>query len=157
MFKKARVLFSICYAKRVAILTILCEDSFMHIKRVSLSWVAVADYSRSKKFFVDTLGLKVFEEQVEYSWLELKGEQGGAALGVCKESPQEGSRAGMNAVVTFVVDDYEGSKKELSAKGVALFGEVAGYPGVPRMACFKDPDGNLFQLVEETAGETDKI
>lgn len=62
----------------------------------------------------------------------------------------------MSKNVTFVVDDYEGSKKELSAKSVALFGEVAGYPGVPRMICFKDPDGNLFQLVEEMAGETEK-
>lgn len=129
----------------------------MHIKRVSLSWIAVADYAKSKKFFVETLGLKVFEEQAEYNWLELKGEQDGMALGICKESPKEGPRAGMNAVVTFVVDDYEGSKKELSAKGVALFGEVAGYPGVPRMISFKDLDGNMFQLVEETVGETDKI
>jgi hypothetical protein len=28
---------------------------------------------------------------------------------------------------------------------------------VPRMICFNDPDGNMFQLVEETEGHTGKI
>jgi hypothetical protein len=41
-------------------------------------------------------------------------------------------------------------------KRYTFFGEIAGIPGVPRMICFKDPDGNMFQLVEETPGHTDK-
>lgn len=76
-------------------------------------------------------------------------------FGVGKASAEGGMPAGVNAVVTFVVADYEAAKKELSQKGVSLFGEIAGCPGVPRMVCFKDPDGNTFQLVEETAGHTD--
>ena len=65
-------------------------------------------------------------------------------------------KAGINAVVTFVTDNYDKTKKDLEGKGIKFFGEVAGFPDVPRMICFKDPDGNTFQLVEETPGHTDK-
>lgn len=129
----------------------------MNIKRVSLAWVSVADFAKSKKFFTETLGLTVTEEDTKFGWLELQGQKKGSALGVCQAMPDKGMPAGVNAVVTFVVDDYEGSKKELAGKGITLFGEIAGYPGVPRMVNFKDLDGNMFQLVEETPGETDQI
>jgi predicted enzyme related to lactoylglutathione lyase len=121
----------------------------MIIKRVALSWVSVGDVKKSKDFFVDTLGLKVFEEQQEYGWLEVKGSDGGNILGIGKACEESGMKKGVNAVVTFVADDYEAAKKELSAKGIKFFGEIAGCPGVPRMICFNDPDGNMFQLVEE--------
>lgn len=126
----------------------------MAIKRVSLSWIGVSDFAKAQDFFVKTLGLQISEKQEEYKWLELKGKEGGPVLGVGQASSE--MPAGVNAVVTFIVDDYEKSKNELTAKGINLFGEIAGYPGVPRMICFKDPDGNTFQLVEETPGETDK-
>jgi predicted enzyme related to lactoylglutathione lyase len=129
----------------------------MVIKRVALSWVGVGDIKKSKDFFVDILGLKIFEEQPEYGWLEVKGSEGGNILGIGRACEESGMKKGVNAVVTFVADDYEQAKKELAAKGVALFGEVEGCPGVPRMICFKDPDGNTFQLVEETEGHTGKI
>lgn len=57
--------------------------------------------------------------------------------------------AGINAVVTFVVDDYDTTKKALAEKGIIFFAEISGIPEVPRMICFKDSDGNTFQLVEE--------
>ena len=129
----------------------------MAIKRVSLSWIGVSDFAKAQDFFVKTLGLKIAEKQEEFKWLELKGQDGGSVLGIGEANPSSGMPAGVNAVVTFVVDDYEKSKKELAAQGIELFGEMAGCPGVPRMICFKDPDGNKFQLVEETPGETDKI
>lgn len=129
----------------------------MAIKRVSLSWVGVHDIDRSKNFFIQKLGLQIFESQEEYGWLELRGPDGGPVLGVGVHSPQSGMPAGINAVVTFVTDEYEKTKQELAGNGIEFFGEVAGFPGVPRMICFKDPDGNTFQLVEETPGETDVI
>lgn len=129
----------------------------MAINRVSLSWVGVKDLNKSKEFFMDKLGLNVFEEQSEYGWIELRGKRGGTVLGVGQSTQQSGIPAGVNAVVTFITDDYDGTKKELHLKGIEFFDEVSGFPGVPRMICFKDPDGNTFQLVEETEGETDKI
>lgn len=129
----------------------------MAIKRVALSWVGVSDLAQSKKFFLDTLGLHVFESQEEYGWLEVKGPEGNQVLGLGTASPESGMKAGVNAVVTFVTDDYEKTKAELTKHGIKLFSEVAGYTDVPRMICFKDPDGNTFQLVEETPGHTNKL
>ncbi len=129
----------------------------MAIKRVSLSWVGITDVAKSKDFFLKTLGLKVFEEQAEYGWVEMQGQQGGQVLAFGKASPESGMPAGVNAVVTFVADDYDQTKQELAQKGIKFFGEVEGYPDVPRMVCFKDPDGNTFQLVEESPEHTGKF
>jgi predicted enzyme related to lactoylglutathione lyase len=126
----------------------------MAIKRISLSWVGVSDFAKAKDFFVNTLGLKVFEVHEQYGWMELQGKEGSQVLGIGAATSESEMKAGINAVVTFVTDDYEKTKTELTQKGINLFGEVTGYPDVPRMICFKDPDGNTFQLVEETPGHT---
>lgn len=120
----------------------------MAIKRVSLSWVSVKDVKKSKEFFTKTLGLAISEEQEKYGWLELTAQKDNVMFGVCKGS-KENHAPGKNAIITFEVDNYDQIKKELEGKGVKFFGEMAGYPGVPRMILFKDPDGNTFQLVEE--------
>ncbi len=129
----------------------------MAIKRIGLSWIGTTDIKKSKNFFTNILGLNVFEEQPEYGWLEVQGLQKGQTLGIGLASPESGMPAGVNAVVTFVVDNYDNMKQDLMEKGVTFFGELAGIPAVPRMICFKDPDGNTFQIVEETVGHTDKI
>jgi predicted enzyme related to lactoylglutathione lyase len=128
----------------------------MAIKSVGLSWVGVSDMKKAKSFFVDTLGLKVFEEQPEYGWLEVKGAQGNQTVGIGRENKEAQMPAGINAVVTLVPDNYDQTKQELAEKGIKFFGEIAGFPDVPRMVCFKDPDGNLFQLVEESVKNVDK-
>jgi predicted enzyme related to lactoylglutathione lyase len=127
----------------------------MAIKRIGLSWIGVNDTNKSKDFFVNTLGLNIFEEQAEFGWLELQAADKNQILGVGRANSNDGMPAGVNAVVTFVSDNYDQTKQELTKKGVTFFGEIANIPGVPRMVCFKDPDGNVFQLVEETPGHTD--
>lgn len=129
----------------------------MAIKRIGLSWIGVADATRSKNFFVNTLGLTIFEEHAEFGWMEVQGEQGGQSLGIGLAGKEDDLKPGVNAVVTMVTDSYDQTKVELSKKGISFFDEIAGVPGVPRMVCFKDPDGNVLQLVEETPGQTDKI
>ncbi len=128
----------------------------MAIKKVGLSWATVSDIKKSREFFTQTLGLKVIEDDEQYGWLELQGKAGGPVFGFCTSAGSEHVKPGSNAVVTFVTDTYDETKKEFIQKGIKLFDEVSGYPGVPRMICFRDLDGNLLQLVEETKGETDK-
>lgn len=129
----------------------------MTIKRIGLSWIGVADATRSKKFFVDTLGLNIFEEYAECGWMEVQGEQGGQSLGIGLAGKEDDLKPGVNAVVTMVTDTYDQTKEDLHKKGINFFGEITGIPEVPRMVCFKDPDGNVLQLVEEAPGHTDKI
>ncbi|KKQ12193.1 MAG: hypothetical protein US22_C0001G0022 [candidate division TM6 bacterium GW2011_GWF2_36_6] len=129
----------------------------MIIKRIGLSWVGVNDVQLAKTFFTQVLGLKVFNEQLEFGWVELCGEQKGQILGIGLANNPDEMKAGVNAIVTFIVDNYDMAKKELLDKGVLCFGEISGMPQVPRMIYFKDPDGNTYQLVEETIGITDAI
>jgi len=66
-------------------------------------------------------------------------------------------KAGINAVVAFMTDRCDQTKEELAKKGISFFGKIAGCPGVLPMICFKYPDENILQLVEETVEHTDKI
>jgi catechol 2,3-dioxygenase-like lactoylglutathione lyase family enzyme len=128
----------------------------MAIKRVGLSWISTSDRERAQSFFTKTLGLTIVEDYPEFGWMEIRGPQGGPVLGVGTADPDAGMPAGINAVITFVADNYEQTKQELTVKGILFGEEVGGKNGVPRMIIFADSDGNMFQLVEETPGDTDK-
>jgi catechol 2,3-dioxygenase-like lactoylglutathione lyase family enzyme len=127
----------------------------MAIKRIDLAWVTVADFERSKKFFVETLGLVTLCSEDEQGWLELVGEDGGAVLGVGKSSKQSDDKPGQNAVITFTVDDLLKTKKLLEAQGVIFIGDVIEVPGHVKMIFFTDPDNNKYQLVEDMEEEDD--
>jgi predicted enzyme related to lactoylglutathione lyase len=101
--------------------------------------------------------LNIFEEHAEFGWMEVQGEQGGQVLGIGLAGKEDDLKPGINAVVTMVTDSYDQTKIELSKKGISFFGEIGGVPGVPRMICFNDPDGNTLQLIEETPGVTDNV
>jgi len=120
----------------------------MAIKSMSLAWISASDIKKAKTFFADTLGLEVTTDSAEYGWLELKGKDGGFALGVGKSSPECPIKAGQNAVMTFDVDNIEETKKELESKNVKFLGDIEEVPGHVRLASFVDEDGNLFQLVQ---------
>jgi hypothetical protein len=78
----------------VIIVTIKFVGVFMAIKQIGLSWITTSEATKAKKFFVDTLGLDVFEEYAEYGWLEVKGKQGDQVLGIGLTSKESGMTAG---------------------------------------------------------------
>lgn len=117
----------------------------MAIKKTELCWIVTVDVKKSRKFFTDTLGLKLNVNDEEHSWLELTGKEGGAMLGVC--GPFFNEKPGQNAVPVFTVDDIIKTKKELEAKGVKFVGDIMELQDV-KLATFVDPDGNKFQLAE---------
>ncbi len=127
----------------------------MAIKRIDLAWVTVSDFERSKKFFVETLGLTVLCSEDEQGWLELVGEDGGAMLGVGKAAPDGADRPGQNGVITFTVDNIVKTKNHLEAHGVDFIGEIIEVPGHVKLVFFTDPDGNKYQLVEDMEEEND--
>jgi len=120
----------------------------MQIKKIGLCTITVSNLEQSKKFFVNTLGLKINEENKDYGWLELKGLEGGNILGIGEES-DEGFQAGTNAVVSFVVDNIEKAQQELEENGVEFLTEIMEIPGDVKLVVFADPDDNHFFLVED--------
>jgi predicted enzyme related to lactoylglutathione lyase len=116
----------------------------------AIATVAVKDLKAAKKFYGDTLGLKltpVPEPEV------LNYKSGNSTVLVYKSQ-----FAGTNKAtsITWIVDDVEGTVKDLKAKGIAF--EHYDFPGMTRKgdvhiagkskaAWFKDPEGNILAVV----------
>jgi catechol 2,3-dioxygenase-like lactoylglutathione lyase family enzyme len=116
----------------------------------AVATVAVKDLKAAKKFYGDILGLKptpVPEPEV------LNYKSGNSTVLVYKSQFAGSNKA---TSVTWIVDDVEGTVKDLKAKGVAF--EHYDFPGMTRKgdvhiagkskaAWFKDPDGNILAVV----------
>jgi len=116
----------------------------------AVATVAVKDLKAAKKFYGDTLGLTrtpVPEPEV------LNYKSGNSTVLVYKSQFAGSNKA---TSVTWIVDDVDGTVKDLKAKGVAF--EHYDFPGMTRKgdvhiagkskaAWFKDPDGNILAVV----------
>jgi catechol 2,3-dioxygenase-like lactoylglutathione lyase family enzyme len=107
-----------------------------------LDFVAIPsqDWERSRRFYVETLGLRPDDRAESECWA------GDTCLGIW-----EPARLGMefapskNGHLALHVDDVEASRSELEAKGVPFVGDTLD-TGVCKMALFTDPDGNDLML-----------
>ena len=116
--------------------------------------IAVTDLERARAYYRDTLG---FTEARSYAEWAIVFESGSTRFNVYP-SPVAGSC--QSTVVTFMVADLAVVMTELRDKGVT-FEEYQG-PGGPytrdgvaeagglRSAWFKDPDGNVLNIVQVT-------
>lgn len=123
----------------------------MIVKKIGLSAITVSDIKKSTKFFTDVIGLKISNNSPEFGWCELVGQNGGNVLGIGQSD--ENMEAGVNAIVSLVVDDISKSKAELESKEVEFLTDVIEVPGEVKLALFLDFDGNAFYLVEELAAK----
>ena len=98
------------------------------------------DAERSRRFYVDTLGLRPDEHGSSEVWIgeTCFGIWEPARLGM-ESAPQK------NAHPALHVDDVAAARAELEAKGVVFAGEILD-TGVCHMAFFTDPDGNDLML-----------
>ena len=118
--------------------------------RDAVANLAVKNVQAAKKFYEGTLGLK----QVDAEGSELIVFESGKT----KLNVYESREAGTNkaTAVTWAVDDVESEVNALKAKGVKF--EHYDLPGLKRqgdvhiggdmkVAWFKDPDGNILNIV----------
>jgi catechol 2,3-dioxygenase-like lactoylglutathione lyase family enzyme len=115
--------------------------------------IAVKDVDRAKKFYEETLGLKAKDEWGEGVTLK----SGDTTINVYRSEFAGTNKA---TALTFEVDDIEKEARELKEKGI--FFEQYDLPGLQRRGdlyvgeggfkttWFKDPDGNILSLVEES-------
>ena len=124
--------------------------SNLSIKKSNLSWVVVNNLQDAIKFYTEVLGLKVNFESAEFGWAELSGVEGGAALGIAQYNDgMEFLQAGVNAIMTFDVDDLNLMKQSMIEKGTIMLGDVIEVPGHVKLQIFEDASGNKFQIVEQ--------
>ena len=115
--------------------------------------IAVSDIDRAKKFYQETLGLKVIDERSD-------GVRYGAGEGTwLLVYPSQFAGSAKSTVVTFDVTDLDTVVKELRERGVVF--EEYDMPGLKtvdgiaeiqgvRGAWFKDPDGNILAVGQRT-------
>jgi catechol 2,3-dioxygenase-like lactoylglutathione lyase family enzyme len=115
--------------------------------------IAVKDIDRAKQFYTDKLGLKPFEEMGgEFFMLK----SGDTTLNVYRSEFAGTNKA---TALTFDVDDIDAEVRELKDKGITFEhydvqglkadGDIYSGEGM-KTAWFKDPDGNILSLVEES-------
>lgn len=111
---------------------------------ISLAWYPVKDLEKAKQFYGSVLGLqKVFEMD---GWIEFSHAEGATSIGLGVD-PLPGQANG--ATVVLKVEDLDQARAQLAKRGVQFEGKVEEIPGVVRLATFRDPFGNLLQLVQE--------
>lgn len=126
----------------------------MAIKKIGLTTFTVSNLADSKHFFIDTLGLTLTTEDTNFGWLEIGLDKCCPIIGVGQENPGHPSfKAGMNGVMSFLVDDVSAEKASLEKKNVVFEGPIQEIPGHVKLALFSDPSGNKFFLVEDLTGK----
>ena len=105
----------------------------------------VKDLARSRKFYMDLLGMKVNHESSWQSFLYLGSEATQmVALFEVKDGEEfQGPRDMNHMAMVATQGTYESIKAELEQAGV----EVSGRPGDPNCIYFNDPDGHRLQIL----------
>ena len=109
----------------------------------------VTDMERAVGFYRDVVGLPLIRRAGD-EWAEFDAGAVRLALhgAVHGHAPPPGG-----ATAVFLVDDLDGARANLTARGVS-FGHEGGVEGYARFLAFNDPDGNTVQIIEyEPAGE----
>ena len=120
--------------------------------RNAVANLAVRDIDRARGFYTGTLGLKEVDQEGD-DLIVLKS--GDSAVSVYRSDYAGTNKA---TAVTWAVDDIEAEVETLKQKGVMfehydmpgleLEGDVHIGEGM-KVAWFKDPDGNILNIVEE--------
>ncbi|MGG7104131.1 VOC family protein [Rhodococcus sp. 24CO] len=117
----------------------------------AISGFSVDDIDTAKKFYGDTLGLKVTDEEMGIIRLHLAG---GTEILVY---PKPNHEPASYTILNFLVDDIDSAVDELTGRGVE-FVKYDGFPqeenGImrgngPDIAWFTDPAGNVISVLKE--------
>lgn len=107
-----------------------------------------ADMDRAVTFYRDVLGLRLaFREGGQ--WAEFEAGPVRLALHGAVEgrAVEEGG-----GTAVFRVQDLDASRAKLEAEGVRFEEHVGEVEGFARFASFRDPDGNVLQIIEYAEG-----
>lgn len=105
---------------------------------------------RMAAFYRDTLGLPVHSERPHFVAFQL----GGSRLSVGTHAEVRGpTKESVRVTVNLGVADIHAAYRELTARGVAFVRPPEREHWGGWIASFRDPDGNLLQLLQQPDGE----
>jgi predicted enzyme related to lactoylglutathione lyase len=119
--------------------------------------IPAADLGRARDFYADKLGLTPTREMDGVNLVYRT--EGGSTFNIYETA--FAGQAG-HTIAQWHVDDIESEVRDLKAKGVVFEvydmpgvrwdGEIAALEGLGRAAWFKDSEGNIMCVDQETAG-----
>ena len=110
----------------------------------------VRDQQKAVDFYVGKLGFEKRRDDPmgpEARWIEL-APPGAETVLVPFTPPGSEDKIGTFTGIVFDCDDIEGTYRDLTAKGVEFTQPPELQPWGMKLAHFKDPEGNLFVLVQ---------
>lgn len=114
----------------------------MTIKALDHVYYWTRDMDAAIRFYAGVVGLTLLRREGD-AWAEFDG---GPIRFALHGGADDASPAGGTAV--FEVDDLEAARWALGQRGVDFQGDDGEVPGVARFASFRDPDGNVVQIIE---------
>jgi catechol 2,3-dioxygenase-like lactoylglutathione lyase family enzyme len=108
----------------------------------------VSDLEVARKFYVDTLGLKLVKATEKWLILDVSGKQFILMAGGRPVERLEAYGAECATVLCLLTDDIHRDYAALKAGGVRFFSEVNKVDEGEYVA-FQDPDGNLLELIQQ--------
>jgi catechol 2,3-dioxygenase-like lactoylglutathione lyase family enzyme len=116
----------------------------------AVATIAVSDLDRAKKFYGETLGMRVQQERPDGVVYDAKDSE-------FLVYPSQFAGSAKSTLMSFEVDDLEAAVKQLRDRGVTF--EEYDMPGLKTVdgiaqlgdvkgAWFKDPDGNILAVGE---------
>lgn len=122
------------------------------VRAVASVTVPVTDQEAALAFYVGTLGFELradFSPQAGFRWVEVA--PAGAATTLALATPRGGmwGSVGGDTNISLACVDVAGEHARLRDLGVDVDSEVLNLGGgVPPMFRFRDPDGNVLQVVQ---------
>ena len=108
--------------------------------------VVVEDFDGQRVFYRDILRLRELRAGEDFVWFEFGD---GRLLDVLRRSDDDPTSARTGFQVGFAVEDVEAAREELLGCGVEPVGGILGGPKAgSRWACFRDAEGNVFQVTQ---------
>ena len=118
------------------------------IRHIAFTLYPVADMARARRFYEETLGLRLTRREAhEFEWVEYDLDGGTFALTNVKEGGVPSADAGGS--IAFEVQNVDQMVEQLRAKGVRVKLEPLSTP-VCRLAVILDSEGNAITLHQVT-------
>ena len=118
------------------------------IKHIAFTMYPVTDMARARRFYEDTLGLRLTRREAsEFEWVEYDLDGGTFALTDLKQGGAPSAETGGS--IAFEVQNVDQVVKQLRAKGVRVKLEPLSTP-VCRLAVILDSEGNAVTLHQVT-------
>ena len=112
------------------------------VERTDFISVPVQDMERATRFYTETLGIQ--NASPDAAWPEL--ETGNVSLYLVDPTKIGATFAPHTAHIALRVPDVSEARKQLEEVGVEFEGDILD-TGVCHMAFFKDPDGNILNVI----------